>query len=335
MPGLINAHCHLDYTRMAGHFPPPKVFSDWLKDITSTKADWTLGDYSESWRAGAEMLLRTGTTTVADIEAVPQLLPEVWNSTPLRVFSFLELIGITRRRPPELVMREAQEKLASLRHPRSRAALSPHAPYSTVPELLRLSARAASDHHSLLSTHVAESQLEYEMFKRGRGAMYDWLWRSGRDMADCGQGSPVQHLQHCGVLRRNLLVVHANYLGPGEGSRERRPLSAQSRVFQPSPVPRPNLNPRRCECVSWHGQPGHGSQIARADTRAEYVRRNASPGRSATLAQPATNRKHGHGEWRASFEHGWTLWTTRSRGAGRPHRLALWRAVCAFVRCCA
>lgn len=218
LPGLINAHCHLDYTSMAGQFPPPKIFSDWLKDITSTKAGWTLADYAESWREGADMLLRTGTTAVADIEAVPQLLPGVWDSTPLRVFSFLELIGITNRRPPELVMKEALEKLASLRHSRSRAALSPHAPYSTIPELLRLSARAASEQGGLLSTHVAESQLEYEMFKRGRGAMYDWLQRSGRDMADCGLGSPVQHLERCGVLRRNLLVAHANYLGPGDAA---------------------------------------------------------------------------------------------------------------------
>src|SRR5690349_17704373 len=37
MPGLINAHCHLDYTLMAGLFPPPKVFTDWLKVITDTK----------------------------------------------------------------------------------------------------------------------------------------------------------------------------------------------------------------------------------------------------------------------------------------------------------
>lgn len=225
MPGLVNAHCHLDYTHMAGQFAPPKVFSDWLKDITSTKAGWTLADYSDSWRAGAEMLIRTGTTTVADIEAVPQLLPEVWNATPLRVFSLLELIGITSRRPPELVMKEAFEKLGSLRHSCSRVALSPHAPYSTVPQLLRLSARAASDYRCLLCTHVAESQLEYEMFKHGKGAMYDWLQRSGRDMADCGMRSPVQHLHRCGVLRRNLLVVHANYLGPGDAA-----LLAKSRV---------------------------------------------------------------------------------------------------------
>src|ERR1041384_173054 len=78
LPGLVNAHCHLDYTDMAGQFHPPKVFTDWLKLITSTKAEWDLSDYSNSWRTGAQMLLSTGTTTVADIEVVPQLLPDVW-----------------------------------------------------------------------------------------------------------------------------------------------------------------------------------------------------------------------------------------------------------------
>ena len=216
MPGLVNAHCHLDYTHMAGQFEPPRVFSDWLKDITSTKAGWTLVDYTESWRAGAQMLLRTGTTTVADIEAVPPLLPGVWDMTPLRVISFLELIGITGRRPPQAVLREALEKIESVRHSRHRVALSPHAPYSTVPELLRLSARAARRKKTLLCTHVAESRLEYEMFTKGRGAMYDWLQRSGRDMSDCGIGSPVRHLERCGLMSPRLVVAHANYLGPGD-----------------------------------------------------------------------------------------------------------------------
>jgi len=74
MPGLVNAHCHLDYTDMAGQFPPPKVFSDWLKLITETKAGWSYSDYAQSWLNGARMLVRTGTTSVADIEAVPELL---------------------------------------------------------------------------------------------------------------------------------------------------------------------------------------------------------------------------------------------------------------------
>src|SRR5215510_706671 len=41
LPGFINAHCHLDYTDMAGQFPPPKIFSDWLKLITTAKGHWS------------------------------------------------------------------------------------------------------------------------------------------------------------------------------------------------------------------------------------------------------------------------------------------------------
>ena len=218
LPGLVNAHCHLDYTHMAGQFSAPKYFIDWLKLITSTKAQWTKAEYEQSWLSGAQMLLRTGTTTVADIEAVPQLLPEIWNSTPLRVLSLLEMIGITQRRPPQTVLKEALDKIPSLEHKRCSAGLSPHAPYSTVAELLRLSAEAARRHRWLLCTHVAESSAEFEMFKHAQGDMFDWLLRSGREMTDCGRVSPVQHLEQCGLLGKNLLATHANYLSRGDAA---------------------------------------------------------------------------------------------------------------------
>src|SRR5439155_12184725 len=170
-------------------------------------------DYAQSWLNGAKMLVRTGTTTVADIEAVPELLPEVWQTTPLRVFSFLEMTGITSRRQPRAILRETVARVAALGASRCRAALSPHAPYSTVPELLRLSAATARRRRWRLATHVAESAQEFDMFARGRGEMFDWLRRSQRDMSDCGLGSPVEHLARCGALSRNLLAVHVNYLG--------------------------------------------------------------------------------------------------------------------------
>jgi cytosine/adenosine deaminase-related metal-dependent hydrolase len=218
LPGLVNAHCHLDYTLMAGQFAPPKAFTDWLKLITETKSGWDYSDFAESWLAGAQMLLRSGTTFVADIEAVPQLLPEVWHVAPLRVLSFLEMIGITGRRPPEVVLSEAVQKLAGLRHSRCQAGLSPHAPYSTVPELLRLTARAARRRRWLLCIHLAESAFEFDMFAHRRGPMFEWLQRSGRDMSDCGRGSPVRHLDNCGLLGPNLLAAHVNHLDQGDAA---------------------------------------------------------------------------------------------------------------------
>jgi aminodeoxyfutalosine deaminase len=218
LPGLINAHCHLDYTDMAGELPPPKIFTDWIGSITAAKTGWSYSDYARSWLRGAHQLLKTGTTTVADIEAMPDLLPEVWNATPLRIFSFLEMTGILSRRSPKAILREAVEKIDSLKHPRHRATLSPHAPYSTLPELLKFTAATARKRKWRVSTHIAESEQEFEMFQNARGKMHDWLKRNGRDNSDCGHGSPVAHFARNKLLGENVLAIHVNYLARGDAT---------------------------------------------------------------------------------------------------------------------
>jgi aminodeoxyfutalosine deaminase len=216
LPGLINAHCHLDYTDMAGLWPPPKKFTDWIPLMLAAKAEWSYTDYARSWLNGAQMLLESGTTTVADIEAAPELLPEVWDSTPLRVFSFLEMTGVRTRRDPREILRAAVEKMNSLSHERNRVSLSPHAPYSTSPELLRLCVEIAREKKLRVATHVAESDQEFEMFARARGEMFHWLERNGRDMSDCGHGSPVRHVERAGLLGESFLAIHVNRLASGD-----------------------------------------------------------------------------------------------------------------------
>ena len=213
LPGLVNAHCHLDYTSMAGKFPPQKSFTDWIKLITTAKSEWSYTEFAESWLKGAAMLTRTGTTTVADFEAVPELLPEVWQATPLRVISFLELTGVRSRRAPAVILREALDHIASLPAGRSLAHVAPHALYSTVPELVRLCARAAREQRWPLSLHLAESFPEFEMFQHARGDLYAWLQRNQREMSDCGRESPTRQAHRCGALAKNLLAVHVNFLG--------------------------------------------------------------------------------------------------------------------------
>ena len=216
LPGLVNAHCHLDYTDMAGELPPPKTFTDWIPLITAAKTAWSYSEYAHSWLHGAHMLLRTGTTTVADIEAMPDLLPEVWDATPLRVFSFLEMTGIRAKRDPGTILRAAVEKIDSLAHARCSASLSPHAPYSTLPELLRLTAGLARKKKWRLMTHIAESKDEFEMFRHARGNMFDWLKRNERDNSDCGLGSPVKHFARHKMLGENLIAAHVNLLAHGD-----------------------------------------------------------------------------------------------------------------------
>jgi cytosine/adenosine deaminase-related metal-dependent hydrolase len=129
----------------------------------------------------------------------------------LRVFSFLEIIAVQRRRAPSEILREAAARIKSLSSARGAAGLSPHALYSTTPELLRQTAVLARRRRWRLTTHLAESASEHEMFAGRRGPMFDWL-KPQRDMSDCQGRSPVQQARRCGLLGENFLAVHANYL---------------------------------------------------------------------------------------------------------------------------
>lgn len=214
LPGLINAHCHLEYTDLAGEFLPPRQFSDWLKLIVTAKGLRSDADFAAAWQRGAAQLLRTGTTTVADIVALPEIQPQ---PTPLRIFSFLEMTGVKSKQPPAKIISAATAKIKSLRAKDRLAGFSPHAPYSTTPELLRRTAQTARRQHWRITTHVAESPEEFEMFTAGRGKLFEWL-KAQRDCADCGHGSPIQHLARTGLLGANFLAIHANCLAPGDAA---------------------------------------------------------------------------------------------------------------------
>jgi cytosine/adenosine deaminase-related metal-dependent hydrolase len=204
---------------MAGLIPPMRSFTDWIKSITALKGQWSDAEFAESWRTGARMLLHSGTTTVADVEAVPNLLPASWKATPLRVFSFLEMIGVRNTRNPRSILSETIAKTRSLRDRPRWIGLSPHAPYSTTSALLRLAHKAAIQHNWRLVTHVAESIDEFDMFTRARGPLHDWLKRNQRDASDCGHDSPIALLDKLGYLSPRLIAVHVNHLSPGDAAR--------------------------------------------------------------------------------------------------------------------
>ncbi|MDB6025254.1 MAG: Amidohydrolase [Verrucomicrobiales bacterium] len=215
LPGLVNAHCHLDYTEMAGLLSRPKYFSDWIKGILALKANWSYSEYGKSWMTGSDMLLRTGTTTVADIEAVPELLSEVWQGTPLRLFSFLEMTSVNSKRDAASIIDEALGVIAGLPQVSKSAGFSPHALYSTTPQLMRRTAAIARENKIRVTSHVAESREEFEMFTQQTGPLYDWL-KTQRDMSDCTGNSPVQQLALLEMLGENFLAVHVNYLAEGD-----------------------------------------------------------------------------------------------------------------------
>ena len=185
LPGLINAHCHLDYTCLRGKIPPQKSFADWIRAINAEKAKLSTKDYVSSIGEGFAEAKRFGTTGIANLTAFPDLVPQI--DAPIRTWWFAELIDV---RAPERTNEIVHHALESLK-PMPNWGLAPHALFTASAELYRHCEEVASQNNVLLATHLAESREEMEMFHDASGARYEFLESIGRNVSDCGRKTPL------------------------------------------------------------------------------------------------------------------------------------------------
>ena len=166
LPGLINAHCHLDFTVMRGAILPSGSFSAWVRRINDLKRTLTDADYLRSIADGLDELRRWGTTTVLNIESLPELMVHL-PPPPIRTWWFYELLDIRNRIHTEDVVAGALTFFEQRPEWHGGFGVSPHAPYTTSLELYRL-ARFCSEKYGMpFTTHLAESDEEMRMFAEG------------------------------------------------------------------------------------------------------------------------------------------------------------------------
>ena len=178
LPGLINAHCHLDYTCLRGKIPPQKSFADWIRAINTEKATLSPDDYVRSINEGFAEAKRFGTTTIANLTAFPELIGQI--NQPIRTWWFAELIDVRDPSRAKEIVDLAVEQLKSQEH----WGLAPHAPFTASATLYRRCGEVAQREKILLTTHLAESREEMSMFRDGRGALYEFVKQIDRDIGD-------------------------------------------------------------------------------------------------------------------------------------------------------
>ncbi len=215
LPGLINGHCHLDFTVMRGAIMPSASFSTWVRRINDLKRTLSDADYLQSIADGLEELRRWGTTTVLNIESLPELMVNL-PPPAIRTWWFYELLDIRNRIHTDDVVAGALSFFEGRPAWHGGFGLSPHAPYTTSLELYGL-ARSCSEKYGMpFTTHLAESDEEMRMFAEGEGPLFDFLASIGRDMSDCGRKTPIRHLLEAKALPPGAILAHMNQLGPGD-----------------------------------------------------------------------------------------------------------------------
>ncbi|HXA09556.1 MAG TPA: amidohydrolase family protein [Chthoniobacterales bacterium] len=212
LPGLINAHCHLDFTSLRGTIAPQRSFAEWIRQINDRRRELSEEDFLHSITDGFAEAQRWGTTTIANIESMPELLQRM-APPPLRTWWFAELIDVRPTLAAEEMIENALALFRGKENWPGSFGLSPHAPYTVSPKLLRLAARAGEQSDMLLTMHLAESEEEMEMFRAGGGPLFDLLQSLGRPMDDCGRGkTSLATILDRQTIDERWILVHLNEL---------------------------------------------------------------------------------------------------------------------------
>jgi aminodeoxyfutalosine deaminase len=209
IPGLVNAHTHLDLSGARGQIPPTTAdkFPDWLGAVIAYRRQtrMTLDDI----HTGLAESLRYGTTCLGDISTDGASFP-ILAAAPVRAVVYHEVLGLIPKRY-EAMLERFQAWLASTADtPTVRRGISPHAPYSTASRVYEVARQL--EPRLQIATHLAESPAEMMLLRTHSGPMRQFLdsilaWDPSGLM---GWDSPlyIHELRDC----PRGLIVHGNWL---------------------------------------------------------------------------------------------------------------------------
>ncbi len=213
LPGLINAHTHLEFSLLEEPLGAPGMsLPEWIRLVISQRGNAGEERRTAAIEAGLAESLAAGVTGVVDI-ATTASYPRP-DRAP-RVLPLCESIGFSTARVDSALAAVEESHAALSRH--GTAGWSPHAPYTVHPRLVERIVDTAVRTGSLVAMHLAESREELQLLRDGDGPFRDLLEeRSMWDGDSIPRGrTPLDYLQQLARAPR-ALVVHGNYLSEEE-----------------------------------------------------------------------------------------------------------------------
>lgn len=242
LPGLVNAHTHLEFSGLRQPLGVPAMpLADWIRLVIAERG--RRGATADTATiAGLRESLQCGVTCIGDIttaatarstdtpvhnfrndaqERPSQLLSDGQECASYVVIDathFAEVIGFSRARADSAYaagIRQLDEMSNAIGG--SHLGLSPHAPYTVSPALVARLVALARERSLPVAMHLAESTDEIEFLRGGTGRFRKLL--EERSMWDAGavpsHSRPLDYLLLLAAAPRSL-VIHGNYLDAEE-----------------------------------------------------------------------------------------------------------------------
>jgi cytosine/adenosine deaminase-related metal-dependent hydrolase len=216
LPGLVNAHCHLELSAHADTVAGGHGLFPWATALMRARQ----GDEPERTRdaaaRAASAAVALGTAAIGDVGNSLAAVPGIGRAG-LRGVLFHELVGSREAATGDALADAAREQRELGDWPRGlRYVRAPHAPYSVGPDLLQRIFAAAAGEGRATSIHVAEDDDEIALLRDGSGRWPAFLAGMGVDPATrVPRKSPVAYLASLGAFETETppLLVHMVHAG--------------------------------------------------------------------------------------------------------------------------
>jgi aminodeoxyfutalosine deaminase len=207
LPGLVNAHTHLELSWMRNRVPPCDSMCVWAQGLMALRRAVDDDEPREPIGVAVAEARASGTCLVGDVGDTLNAYDALADSD-LSALIFREILGF-RASDPDDVLDRIRASVAELTPvERLRTSVAPHAPYSISPALLR--AIAARARGRPVSMHLGESVEEIQFLRDGTGPWRQVLealnvWDPSWTPPACG---PVEYVARAGLLNDRLVAVH-------------------------------------------------------------------------------------------------------------------------------
>jgi cytosine/adenosine deaminase-related metal-dependent hydrolase len=221
LPGLVNAHTHIELSALRGQVPGGAGFVPWVEGLLGARVDVEPERDPAAIDVAVGEIDRFGTAAVGEVTnslAAVRALAERGIAGSV----FHEVFGVERepleRRVAELP-RQLEETLGTWPSPDLAYAPAPHTLFSTHADVVRRIVDEARKRGVPTSLHLAEHAPERTYLERGAGPLRDFF-RSRLKLSDDRMAwpgkSPVAFADDLGALGPHVIGVHLTDATAGE-----------------------------------------------------------------------------------------------------------------------
>jgi cytosine/adenosine deaminase-related metal-dependent hydrolase len=239
LPGLINAHCHLEFSDLMEPIPAGDSFPSWIRSVIHRRRAVAVNSDQErelrrqAIEQGLEESYACGVRWIVDMVTSPWDCHwvEDWSSQrmllvskttnaislpkPIEVQACIEMMDAVpgrwdlQRTWFDRILHDSSCEMSSW------LGLAPHAPYTTSLSVTQDAVELSRELSRVVCMHLAESRDEMAWLSHRNGPFYELLQALATTQYNAQQRSVAEHFLALQQAWR-ALVVHGNYLGEHE-----------------------------------------------------------------------------------------------------------------------